>query len=351
MRSKDISIRYLLNGKTISGIIASVIAGENALLLGGAGVAKSALINELATTITSMKYFQWLLTKYTVPEELFGSLSLKELEMGVYKRNVSDKLPEAHISFIDEIFKANSAILNTLLTILNERVFHNNGSPLLCPLISMFGASNELPEAGEGLEPLYDRFVCRFWMSEVTDGGFTKVLNYSTAAVHLPRPSITLKDVMDLNDAAKRVTIPPDVLETITKIRVELKDNDIHPSTRRFVKALKLIQANALLDGAMTAANITHVNILKDILWDKEEQIKTVAAIVQKYCVDTFTQQLQEFIRMAQEFYGLAMKDGSTEAGTEANKKMKAISGDLVKLKNDNPAKSSAIEVAESKVK
>ena len=131
----------------INGIIASVIAGENALLLGGAGVAKSALINGLAETFTGAKYFQWLLTKYTVPEELFGSLSLKELEMGIYRRNVSGKLPEAHISFVDEIFKANSAILNTMLTILNERVFHNNGSPMQCPLISMFGASNELPEA------------------------------------------------------------------------------------------------------------------------------------------------------------------------------------------------------------
>ena len=188
-------------------------------------------------------------------------------------------------------------------------------------------------------------------MNELTDGGFTKVLNNSTASVQIPKPSITLKELMDLNDAAKRVLIPPDVMETITKIRMELRNDDIWPSTRRFVKALKLIQVNALLDGATISANITHVNILKDILWDKEEQIKTVAATVQKYCVDNFTQQLQEFIQMAQEIYDFAMKDGSTEAGPEANKKMKAISNDLIKLKNDNPAKTSAIEVTESKVR
>lgn len=335
----------------ISGIIASIIAGENALLLGGAGVAKSALINELASTIGNMNYFQWLLTRYTVPEELFGALSLKELELGIYKRNTAGKLPEANIGFIDEVFKANSAILNTLLTIINEKVFHNNGTPIPCPLISLFGASNEYPEENEGLEPLYDRFVCRFWVDEVTDGGFTQVLNNSIKVAPASRPSIPLKEVMDLQEASRRIMIPADVVETITKIRVELRDNSINPSTRRFVKSLKLVQANALLDGATSAANVTHVGILKDILWDREEQAKTVASIVQKYCVDTFTQRLQEFISMAEEIHGNAIKDGSTEAGTEANKKIKSITNDLLELKKDNPSKAAAIEVAENKIK
>ena len=87
-------------------------------------------------------YFQWLLTKFSTPEELFGAVSLRALENDEYRRVTTRKLPEAHIAFLDEVFKANSAILNSLLTAMNERVFHNDGTPTQMPLVALFGASN-----------------------------------------------------------------------------------------------------------------------------------------------------------------------------------------------------------------
>ena len=100
------------------------------LMIGPAGTAKSALSVELAKIVQGTEYFQWLLTRFSTPEEVFGPLSLKDLEQGVYKRNTTTKMPEANLVFLDEIFKANSAILNSLLTLINERLFYNNGTPV-----------------------------------------------------------------------------------------------------------------------------------------------------------------------------------------------------------------------------
>jgi MoxR-like ATPase len=106
-------------------------------------------------------YFERLLTKFSTPEELFGPISLKALEQDKFQRVLTGKLPEAQFAFVDEIFKSSSAILNSLLTLINERVFHNDGAAVQCPLVTMFGASNELPE-GKELEALFDRFLFRF---------------------------------------------------------------------------------------------------------------------------------------------------------------------------------------------
>jgi MoxR domain in the MoxR-vWA-beta-propeller ternary systems len=100
-------------------------------------------------------------TKFSTPEELFGPISLRALEQDRFSRVISGKLPEAEFALVDEIFKANSAILNSLLTLVNERIFHNDGSPIGCPLVTLFGASNELPD-GKELEALFDRFLLRF---------------------------------------------------------------------------------------------------------------------------------------------------------------------------------------------
>src|SRR5699024_10873117 len=120
----------------IEGMLVALLSKQHILLIGEPGTGKSLLSMEFANIIDKSSYFQWLMTKYTTPEEIFGALSIKELEKGVHKRNTNGKLPEAELVFLDEIFKSNSAILNSLLTLINERLFYNNGTPIKSPLIS-----------------------------------------------------------------------------------------------------------------------------------------------------------------------------------------------------------------------
>src|SRR4051812_22993827 len=153
----DLADRFPERKQAIDGALFSILACEHVLLIGPPGTAKSALARAIAQTFSGV-YFERLLTKFSTPEELFGPISLKALEQDRFARVVTGKLPDAEFAFVDEIFKGNSAILNSLLTVVNERVFHNDGAPVQCPLVTLFGASNELPE-GKELEALFDRFL------------------------------------------------------------------------------------------------------------------------------------------------------------------------------------------------
>src|SRR5207344_1960401 len=134
---------FVERSEVIEGAMIALLARAHVLLIGPPGTAKSMLADELCRRIEGGVYFQWLLTKFTTPEELFGAVSLKALEADDYRRVTANKLPEAHIAFLDEVFKASSSILNAILTIINERFFHNGRQVAAVPLLTLFGASNE----------------------------------------------------------------------------------------------------------------------------------------------------------------------------------------------------------------
>src|SRR6476660_5689337 len=140
-------------------MLISVVAGEHLLLVGPPGTAKSAMVRLFAKLIDA-RYFEYLLTRFTEPNELFGPVDIRAFREGTYTRKTETMLPEAEIVFLDEIFRSNSAILNSLLTILNERKFSNGSKLMKVPLLSMFGASNEVPN-DENLSAIFDRFLIR----------------------------------------------------------------------------------------------------------------------------------------------------------------------------------------------
>src|SRR5579864_9069961 len=158
---EELNRMFLERIDLIDSAIVAMLSANHVLIIGPPGTAKSMLADELCQRIEGANYFQWLLTKFSTPEEIFGAVSLKSLEQDDYRRVTDHKLPEAHIAFLDEIFKANSSILNALLTLINERIFHNGRERVAVPLITLFGASNELPDEEE-LTALYDRFMLRF---------------------------------------------------------------------------------------------------------------------------------------------------------------------------------------------
>src|SRR5581483_4590903 len=172
----ELNRMFLERAELIDGALAALLSHSHVLLIGPPGTAKSMLAEELCTRIEGARYFQWLLTRFSTPEELFGAVSLKGLEQDDYRRVTTHKLPEAHIAFLDEIFKANSSILNALLTLINERIFHNGRERVAVPLVTLFGASNELPDEEE-LTALYDRFMFRFITDYISeDFRFLKML-------------------------------------------------------------------------------------------------------------------------------------------------------------------------------
>jgi MoxR-like ATPase len=225
----------------------AALAGEHSLFIGPPGTAKSELARRLHTVFRAGRYFERLLTRFSVPEELFGPLSIKALEEDRYERHTAGFLPDASIAFIDEVFKANSAILNALLTLLNEREFDNGAGRQACPLISAIGATNEVPE-DEIAEAFFDRFLVRLPVAPVSPGGFGALLDAGRVRDWTPPPDALRLDGSDLArlaDAAAGVTLAPSFVAVLAELREHFATQPIHVSDRRWVKIVWLLRIAA----------------------------------------------------------------------------------------------------------
>jgi MoxR-like ATPase len=250
----------------------AALSGEHLLLIGPPGTAKSELAKRLKHIFVEANYFERLLTRFTVPEEVFGPLSIKTLEEDRYTRLTSGYLPSCSVAFLDEIFKANSAILNSLLTILNERQFDNGNTRDRIPLISVIAASNELPE-GEDLSALYDRFMLRSHVLPVSDEKFLELLTMKDEEFS-PELNLRLRveDLTEVQTLARKVHINGDVLSLIGLFRTYLNEHDITVSDRRWRKIIKLLRVSAFTNN-QTEVSIYDAWLLPHCLWEKPEQL------------------------------------------------------------------------------
>ncbi len=288
---RELEQRFLAKEEIIRLMMVAAIAGEHMVLIGPPGTAKSAVIRAFARLVDA-KYFEYLLTRFSEPNELFGPVDIQSFRAGTYQRVTTGMLPEAEIVFLDEAFKANSAILNSLLTLLNERRFNNGARVLNVPLISLFAASNEVPSSDE-LNAIFDRFLLRVHSDNLDSYHFHELMRMGLAlereamareSTSSPAPVQTsMLSAADLHDTRRnlldRVQFPEDFLATYKGLCFQLRGEGISLSDRRVVRLLKLFAASAFLDGR-THAHEGDLFILRHC-WNNLDQREILDDVVE----------------------------------------------------------------------
>jgi MoxR-like ATPase len=244
--------RNLIERETLVELVAlAAVAGEHVLIVGAPGTAKSEAVRRMAQA-TGGNYFEYLLGRFTEPSEIFGPVDLRKLKEGIVETETSGMLPEAEIAFLDEIFLGSTAILNTLLGILNERVYRRGHTRIKCPLRVCVGASNALPE-DESLAAFADRFLVRLFVEPIPDPLLENLLE---GGWDLGRKSFAhaadIAEIDFLSVAAMTVdlnTVRPQLAQVVRMLR----NAGVNISDRRAVKMQKLVAAASVLDGRLEA--------------------------------------------------------------------------------------------------
>ena len=280
----DVLSRHFLDKQEmIRLLLVSVVAGEHMVIVGPPGTAKSALVRMFSRLIDA-KYFEYLLTRFTEPNELFGPVDIRAFREGTYTRRTTGMLPEAEVVFLDEIFKSNSAILNSLLTVLNERRFSNGANVMKVPLLSLFGASNEVPN-DDNLAAIFDRFLLRVVSNNLDSYHFSGLLerglkNEAAALSGIEvKPLVSAADLHRVNQAlGQRLVFSEELLSRYKGLIFQIRSEGVSLSDRRVVKILKLLSASAIVDGR-SEANDSDFFLLRHV-WNNLDQAELLDEIV-----------------------------------------------------------------------
>jgi MoxR-like ATPase len=276
--------------ETIRLSLLTAVAGESLFLLGPPGVAKSLLARRLKFAFRDGKSFEYLMNKFSTPDEIFGPVSIKKLkDEDKYERLTDNYLPGANVVFLDEIWKAGPAIQNALLTILNEKIYRNGEQDVRVQVRGILAASNELPLANEGLEALWDRFLVRAVIHEIRQSGNFISMITSTDNVYRDNlaeaDKITEAELEQWGRDIDQVEVPPEVINTVQLIRHKLDEYDAKNDPpfriydRRWKKIVRLLRTSAYLNDR-AKVDLMDCFLIAHCLWGQPEQIAVAQQIV-----------------------------------------------------------------------
>lgn len=270
----------------------AALAGQSILLLGPPGVAKSMVARRLKYAFRDACAFEYLMSRFSTPDEIFGPVSIKALkENDRYERRTEGYLPGADVVFLDEIWKAGPAIQNTLLTVVNEKTYLNGDRNMRLPLKLLIGASNELPTEGEGLEALWDRFILRLVSKPIEEESLFYAMiaaPQSSDEGEVPECAISSDEYMAWQKEIDAIEVPVQVLQVISAIRRSLKDvkiegQDVHRSLyvsdRRWKHIVRLLKTSAFVHDR-TSVSLDDLQICVHALWNEPDELPAVGVIV-----------------------------------------------------------------------
>lgn len=263
------------------------MCGHNSFLYGPPGTAKSLIARRIACAFETTGYFEYLMNRFSTPDEVFGPVSIKELKEDRYIRKADSYLPTADFAFLDEIWKSSPAILNTLLTLLNERIYRNGTLTEKVPLKAVVAASNETPESGQGLDALYDRFTIRLLLGPLqsTDNFESLLTKKATEAkVSIPNELLVKEDEWgSWQSVAQDVQLSKETLTIIRLIKHKLTERyealEVYVSDRRWQRAAMLMKAAAFFNDRKET-NHSDAVLLQHCLWTGNENLEEVQSIV-----------------------------------------------------------------------
>jgi len=287
----------------ISLSLLAALAGESVILLGPPGVAKSMVARQLKTAFRDAHSFEYLMSRFSTPDEIFGPVSIQKLKSSdTYERAVEGYLPTADVVFLDEIWKAGPAIQNTLLTVINEKIFRNGNREMRLPLKLLVAASNELPAKGEGLEALWDRFVIRIesrpirqeknfrsMLLEVENLSEVKSEEQSSAAEgEVNSNVITVGEYAEWSENINKIGVKEDVLDVISVVRKSLRTvnvdeaaerRNIYVSDRRWKNIMRLLRTSAFMQDREEVA-VCDLLPIYHCLWQEPEERDAIRTLV-----------------------------------------------------------------------
>ena len=288
--------------KELSLALLAALSGESIILLGPPGVAKSMVARRLKLAFQDAKSFEYLMSRFSTPDEIFGPVSISKLkDADKYERNINGYLPTADVVFLDEIWKAGPAIQNTLLTVINEKLFRNGDAEIHLPLKLLVAASNELPTQGEGLEALWDRFIIRLECRNIkTEKNFNAMLLDNTADDEVfvaEELQISDEEYRQWNNTINSISVPECVLKCINVIRKSLTSvtitqtderHNVYVSDRRWKNNVRLLRTSAFIHDR-SKVTLDDLLMIYNCLWQEPEECEGIRTIVIRALYQEFT--------------------------------------------------------------